>query len=177
MVVHSSQGSLYEEPLIACLAVSLERITDLHVPAAASAAAAARAAATEPPASPVAGQPASRALGQSTATRASRAPSSPGSARGPRGVFGRLLGSGRAGGRGLPRSTSISSVVSDDMLAGEDAGDECEPACLLRLLPLPANNSAACFAGCAEEAATMRPSTITIRHHRPCAPCVPQTTV
>ena len=116
LVVHSSQGSLYEEPLIACLAVTLERVEGLYVPMGGK---------VEPAAAEAPSPTLARcsALGRPSMT----APASPGKG----GLFGRLLHAGRkrdAGQLTLQHLSSLNSTVSDEMLAGEDLGDECESA-------------------------------------------------
>ena len=106
-----------------CLAITLERIEGMHVPLAAQAASAGKAA-----------EPAAGLMPAFTRTSAiSRSSFSPGAPAGKKplgGLLGRVLpGRSRSSnGRRLDRSTSIQSSVSDDMLAGEDPGDECESA-------------------------------------------------
>lgn len=119
-VVHSQAGSLYEEPLIACLAVTLERLEGLHVPTG-----------TQSGASPLpkAPGPAGGAVGDASPGSRSHSGSPQGGGAPLGGILGRLLhrrANHKPGRRALTHSTSLSSVVSDDMLAGEDYGDECE---------------------------------------------------
>lgn len=105
-----------------CLAVTLERIDGMHVPLAAQAASASRGAEAEAGFSP--------AFSRTSAI--SRNSFSPGGPAGKKPALGGLLGrvlpgrSRSSNGRRLDRSTSLRSTTSDDMLAGEDPGDECE---------------------------------------------------
>lgn len=107
-----------------CLAVTLERVEGMHVPLAAQAASASKGAASGPDVGP------SPVLSRSSAL--SRSSLVPGSPLGKKPALGGLLGRvlpGRSrsrNGRRLDRSLSINSTISDDMLAGEDPGDECE---------------------------------------------------
>lgn len=105
-----------------CLAVTLERVEGMHVPLAAQAASASKGAAAEPAASPVFGR-------SSVISRNSMVPGSPlGKKPALGGLLGRVLPrrSRSRNGRRLDHSLSINSTVSDEMLAGEDPGDECE---------------------------------------------------
>ena len=105
-----------------CLAVTLDRIDGMHVPLAAQAASASKADA-ESGFSPAFSR-------TSAISRNSFSPGGPSAAKKPAlgGLLGRVLpGRSRSSnGRRLDRSLSIRSATSDDMLAGEDPGDECE---------------------------------------------------
>lgn len=152
-MVHSQQGSLYEEPLIACLAVTLDRVEGLHVPAGA---AAATPKAQDPPVLQRSSGGGAQSLSRcSVVISRARTPLPADSPFGRRSLLSRLLPGG-GGGRSLAHTFSLSSFASDDMmLAGEDVGDECEcrlccagSACLVEVwLTVPCG---CCMRGCLE---------------------------
>lgn len=106
-----------------CLAVTLDRIVGMHVPLAAQAAGASKAADAEGGLSPAFNR-------ASAISRNSLSLADPPGGKKP--VLGGLLGrvlpgrSRSSNGRRLDRSVSMRSTTSDDMLAGEDPGDECK---------------------------------------------------
>ena len=116
-VLHSQAGVLYEEPLIACLAVTVQQAEGLGAAASPS------------------GRSASHASGSSfSLLHRTSVDGRGGSPGGGKGLLGGLLRRRRAK-RSLTHSTSTGSEGSEDavqgaMLAGEDAGDECECALL-----------------------------------------------
>lgn len=108
-VLHSQAGVLYEEPLIACLAVTVQRAEGLG---------------TGPgsPARAAASAPSGSSLSLLSRVSSSGRRESP--------FLGGLLRR-RRGKHGLARSTSLGSEASEEaaqgaVLAGEDAADECE---------------------------------------------------
>lgn len=134
-VVHCHKGVLYEEPLIACLAVTLESVQgQLAVAGASAGASGARSG------SSFDGSPTPRSSLQLAPASPSAALLADSKQHGKPKLLGRLFhrrchSSNNSNGGNSSTLTPVSSNIDDKMVAGEDWGDECElkmPSLLLK---------------------------------------------